>query len=220
MTVPVPSEFFVIQTRDATPIARWNIGLGSISSAGAALASASPGIYVNQQDRWLPWLPNPDFQTFASFHSMRVTSDMRAEYHAEIVRIREFPERPSRLACVYAWGSLDEAQHARNKMRGRFRGSILRCEPTHLLRTARCNSSLIGLAQRGESAGIFTGAEVIESFWRTYWSGSGADVTLQRQNLLDPSGPPETLRTSAEPVWEWLVDGTLTVAEIADNDPT
>jgi hypothetical protein len=216
--VDVPEELFVIVTKDAGPVAEWNIGLGSISSSGAAFASQYPDLYAEERDEWFPWLPNPDFQTFVGFHALRVSSDMRAEFNAEATRVRSFAGLPSRMACVFAWGSLDDALTARARMSGRFRGRILRCQPVSVLRSAVCNSAIVNFAQRAEKRGFFTDPAAVDLVWRTYWSGSGEQLTLERQNLLTPGGPPETVDMSREPLWEWLIDGRLQVLDVAAPD--
>lgn len=214
----LPTEFFVIVTTDAGSVIQWNLSLGRIASAGAAFAEQYPDVYDDHRDRWLPWLPNPEFQTFVGFHSLRVTGDMRAEYHAELLRIEEFHWLPSRMACLYAWGSLEDARLAKTRMKGRFSGKIIRCTPVGILRAARCNSALVNFAQRAERQGFLTDADTIRRLWRTYWSGSDELLKLERQNMLLPAGPPETVAMSQEPLWEWLIDGSLKVE--GDAEPS
>ena len=213
MRNPLPEELFVIVTKDAGAIAQWNLNLGRIGSAGAAFAEQDGTTYAEQRDEWLPWLPNPAYETFASFHMMRITSDMRMEYNAELARIRGFRAMPSRFACLFAWGSLEDALLAREKMSGRFKGEIKRCRPVVTLRWARCNSALVNFAQRAERRGFFTDQTTVDTTWHTYWSGSGKRLALERQNILDLPGPPETIEMSQTPLWEWLIDGTLDVIE-------
>ena len=207
----LPHELFVIVPRDLSPVAQWNMKLGQIASAGAAFAEVNPATYLEQRDQWLPWLPNPEFKTFVGFQMLRITSEMRAEYNAELTRIQEFSGLPSRLACLYAWSSLEDARTAKAKMKGRFNGKIIRCTPINVLRAARCNSALVNFAQRAERLGFFTDAASVRDVWRAYWSGSGAQLVMERQNLLDPQGDPETVRMSKEPLWEWLIDGALRI---------
>jgi len=216
MEPELPPELFVIVTRDISSVGKWNMSLGKIASAGAAFAEVNPGTYREQRDQWLPWLPNPDFTTFVGFQMLRITSEMRAEYNAELTRIQEFSGLPSRLACLYAWSTLEDARTARAKMMGRFDGKIIRCTPVDVLRAARCNSALVNFAQRAERLGFFTDAESVRDVWRAYWRGSGAQLVMERQNLLDPKGEPETVRMSKEPLWEWLIDGVLKIEGDAD----
>jgi len=108
---------------------------------------------------------------------------------------------------------LEDASLAREKMNGRFKGKIVRCQPAVVLRATRCNSALINFAQRAERRGFFTDPASAVLVWNTYWSGSGESLRMERQNLLNPSGPPETVEMSQEPLWEWLFDGTLDVIE-------
>jgi hypothetical protein len=68
-------------------------------------------------------------------------------------------------------------------------------------------------AQRAERRGFFTDQKTVDLTWRTYWSGSGEGLAVERQNILNPSGPPEIVEMSQEPLWEWLIDGTLDVIE-------
>lgn len=136
MEADLPAELFVIVTKDAGPMVEWNMSLGRIASAGAALAEVDPATYFGQRDQWLPWVPNPQFETFVGFHMLRITSEMRTEYNAEITRIQEFNGLPSRMACLYVWGSLADAVTAKEKMRGRFNGTITRCTPVNVLRVS------------------------------------------------------------------------------------
>jgi hypothetical protein len=96
-------------------------------------------------------------------------------------------------------------------MAGRFSGKIIRCTPAGILRAARCNSALVNFAQRAERQGFFTDEDSIRLVWRTYWSGSGEPIRIERQNAINPAGPPETVKMSQEPLWEWLIDGALKV---------
>jgi hypothetical protein len=218
MTVALPDELFVIVTKDASSVVKHNMSFGRVTSAGFAYAGQNPQLYAEQRDEWLPWIPNPAYQTFVGFHSSRVSSDMRVEYNAELTRLRYFRNLPSRLACLYAWGSLDDAIRAKTTIRGRFDGRILRCRPVTTLRSARCNSALVNFAQRSERGGYLTDHSAVDQVWRAYWSGSGQSLTMERQNLLDPSGPPETVEMSKEPLWEWLVDGALDIVESVDPE--
>jgi hypothetical protein len=213
MTEESPGELFVIVAKDASPIVKWNMKLGRITSAGLAHAQQNPQAYAALQDEWLPWIPNPNYKGDIGFHTLRVSSDMRAEYNAELTRLRHFKHLPSRLACLYAWGSLDDAVRAKETMKGRFNGTILLCRPGLTLRSARCNSALVNFAQRGERRGFFTDEASVHRVWDSYWSGSGELHRLERQNLLEPSGPPEALEMSEEPLWEWLIDGALDILD-------
>lgn len=58
MDLELPHELFVIVTRDISPVGQWNMRLGQIVSAGAAFSEVNPATYLEQRDRWLPWLPN------------------------------------------------------------------------------------------------------------------------------------------------------------------
>jgi len=213
VTEVLPDELFVILTKDASPIVKWNMSLGRIVSAGAAFAEQYPQAYAEQRDEWLPWIPNPEFQTFVGFHSLRVSSEIRAEYNSELARLKYFRYLPSRLACLYAWGSFGDAVSARAIMGGRFKGQILRCRPLNILRSARCNSALVNFAQRAERSGFFTEQAAIDQVWTTYWSGSGTQLTMERQNMLEPLGSAEKVEMSEQPLWEWLIDGALEIVE-------
>jgi hypothetical protein len=211
----LPEDLFIIATKDAGPIVKWNMNLGRIASSGALFAEQEPETYLSERDEWLPWIPNPEYRTFVGFHTLRVTSDIRVEYNAELARLRGHRGNPSRLACLFAWGSLDDATLAKSKMSGRFKGNILRCRPVLVLRATRCNSALVSFAKRAESAGFMTDQDAIEAIWSRYWSGSGEAIAIERQNLL--GGPPEKIEMSPEPLWEWLVDGALDIIETADD---
>lgn len=56
------------------------------------------------------------------------------------------------------------------------------------------------------------------AIWRAYWSGSGEPMSVERDNILAPAGPPEVLGMSTEPLWEWLIDGSLDIHEDVDPD--
>lgn len=214
----LPTDFFVFVT-STDPIIEWNMSLGSISSAGLARATAG-GVearqYLEQKDRWFPWIPNPDFKSFVSFQMVRVLSGWRVEYNAERVRVAEFPHLPSRLACLYAWGSLDDAKRANQIARGRYRGTLKRCRlASPPLRVARCNSAVVAFARHAEEGNFFS-EESANSTWRTYWSGSGEALEISRPNIMRPGGPPHRIPMPAEPLWEWLIDGKLHIEEDVD----
>ena len=86
-----------------------------------------------------------------------------------------------------------------------------RCELVGALRIARVNSEVVPIARKMEAMSAST-EELIEAVWGTYWSGAanrvgfnavvGADLIERRD-----------FRSRADPLWEWLIDGTLTVIE-------
>jgi len=207
----VPDEFFVVVTTE-DPVVSWNMSLGTISSASVARAAQAPQEYFAQQDQWFPFLPNPEFRTAVSWQLMRVIANYQVEPKAEHVRSTHYPHLPSRLGCLFAWGSLDDVREARRRMGGRFKGPVKRCSlASEPLRLARCNSAVISFARRAEERNFLSDMMVTEHVWHTYWSGSGEPLVVERDHAMDPSGAPDQVRMSDEPLWEWLIDGSLRI---------
>ncbi len=188
----------------------------NISSSAFAAYHSQPDVrssYDAGEDEWLPYIPNPKFKSFLSSQSLRTTTNYRAEYHAECVRCRYFRRAPSRLSAVFAWGSLDEARQAIAQQGSRYKGRPLkRCVlASPPLRAVRVNSEVVPLARKMEASGSTT-EELITQVWGTYWSGSSIQVgfnTVVGPDLIQR----ENVSARPEPLWEWLVDGSLTVVE-------
>lgn len=215
-TVRLPDHFYVFVTT-GDPVVRWNIDrIKNISSSGFAAYHSQPevrALYDAGEDEWLPFIPNPKFQTFLSFQAIRTTTNYRAEYHAECVRRRYFRNAPSRLAAVFAWGSLEEARLAATAPGGRYRGCPLkRCVLASApLRAVRVNSEVVPLAEKMESSGSMP-EEVITHVWSTYWSGSPDQVGFNRVVGTDLVERKDFL-SRPEPTWEWIIDGSFNVVD-------
>lgn len=209
-----PEEFFVCVTTE-NDILLHNISLGVITSASVLRATQEPEVYFRQQDQWLPFVPNPEYRTALSSQFLRTVVNYQVEYEAERVRCLSFRHLPSRLGCIFAWGSLNEAQVARETFAGRFRDApILRCLPNGtFLRLTRCNSAIIPMARHAQERGIFLDQESSEGVWRTYWSGSDQPVALERNGM---SGRAIRATSGNTPRWEWLIDGSLRIVESVD----
>lgn len=215
-TVRLPDDFYVFVTTD-DPVVRWNIDqIKNISSSGFAAYHSQPevrALYDAGEDEWLPFIPNPKFQTFLSFQAVRTTTNYRAEYHAECVRRRYFRNAPSRLAAVFAWASLDAARLAASAPGGRYKGCPLkRCVLASApLRAVRVNSEVVPLARKMESSGSIS-EELITRVWSTYWSGSADQVGFNRVIGSDLIERRDFL-SRLEPSWEWIIDGSLHVVD-------
>jgi hypothetical protein len=215
----LPTEFFVFITTDDLMV-RWNVEiLRSIDSAAVA-AYASPEFrlrYDAGEDVWLPFVPNPNPPNFLGSQSHRAATNYRAEYNAECVRMRQFRQAPSRLSAIFAWGSLDEAREALARNRGRYKSRPLkRCVlAAPPLRAIRVNSEVVPIARRMEAMNAST-AELIHDVWGTYWSSSSRQVGFNAITGFDPLKRKDIL-TRAEPLWEWLLDGSLRI--VGDVSP-
>jgi hypothetical protein len=211
MSTPLPDEFFVYVTTD-NPVVLWNLSLGRISSASIPLTPEAASAYESQEDRYLPYVINPDFNGAYSWQLMRTTASWRVEYGAETCRIRNFRNRPSRLGCLFAWGSLEEARAAEDIVGRRYRERPLkRCRIAAASRVLRANSAVVAFVKHVEE--FLPGSpDFTEHAWSVYWSGSDERLSVTWPSL-PPTGEPKKIEARSEPVWEWLIDGALDVIE-------
>lgn len=95
------------------------------------------------------------------------------ELVAGLVRRLSFPERPSRMACVFAWSTLEEAQ--------RFQSS-------HGLPTSAIYRVSCAVSSRHDMSLLYLGGTILGSwlFATRYWSGEAGPAPLWKNLLVPP----------------------------------
>ena len=208
-SVELPETFYVF-VNESVPVVAHNIRFTRRISSAAAGAWSDPdfvGKYLADGVDWLPFLPNPAMTPWLSFFGANLIASYGIEYAAELTRRRAFPDLPSRLSAVYAFGDRENAAEATRRY-GWPLGSVreFRLVPLPLTRIARCNMEIVSLA-RYASAVSSLDEQTQEAIWTSYWSGAG-DIALDLPGM--PLGERQ-VRHSGE-LWEFLIDGAIELA--------
>lgn len=177
----------------------------SFSSAGfveAHFNEDSKKRYLEGTATYLPYeRTQPSVNTISPF-MLTAMNEYRIEHDAEHVRLKYFPQLPSRLSAVYAFGDIDTCREVSDKW-GWDLSSVKQFElvPNELNRVVRVNMEVVSLA-RGVYKGATWGIEEIENIWKHYWSGN---------DNLSPEIPDKESRriVSSGVIWEYLIEGQL-----------
>jgi hypothetical protein len=200
-------ETFHVFVNESIPAVAHNISVTRRISSAAAGGWTDPDFvehYAKGEVDWLPFVPNPDMTPWLSFYGASLISNYGVEYGAETVRRRSFPEAPSRLSAVYAFGDRESATQATNRYGwppGRVRE--FRLVPLPLTRIARCNMEIVSLARYARAISSQDG-DTETALWTAYWSGEG-DIAMELPGV--PLGTREVRNSGV--VWEYLIDGAL-----------
>ena len=159
---------------------------------------------------YLPFIPNPDVDIkHPSSFGLREVAEYMVDYEAEVYRRSHKPTHlyPSRLGCVYAFGSREDALMA-SKQYG-YRMSDLKrfvinfaSEP----RVVKVNMQVVTQMWDIGPRQLFKEGDR-DKIWAHYWSGGGA---LPIETVLSEEGP-EILDHGV--IWEYLIDGQVQLAE-------
>ena len=202
----IPESFYVFVNESVPAVAHNITYTRRISSAAAGGWSDQAFVakYVENDVDWLPFVPNPAMSPWLSFFGANLTASYGVEYGAEMTRRRAFPNLPSRLSAIYAFGDRESAADATTKY-GWPPGSVreFRLVPHPLTRIARCNMEIVSLA-RYASAISSSDEQTQELIWTSYWNGDG-DIALELPGV--PLGQRQ-VRHSGE-LWEFLIEGAI-----------
>jgi hypothetical protein len=167
----------------------------------ASETARSQGV-VDGDWRWA--IPNPDMTPWGiSPFSMRLLGGYWNEYNGEMYRRETYPQCPSRLVSLFAFGD-EESCHVANRLHGWDLSEVRKFRPQHVSNWGRFDMSAISL-MNGAVAKMMTPLSD-NAIWEHYWSGSGEHIAyevpgaqLTTRDIL-PKQPT---------LWEYLIDGVL-----------
>ena len=207
----LPETFYVF-VNESVPAVAHNLRFTRRISSAAAAGWSDPDFvtkYLKNEVDWLPFAPNPAMTTWLSFFGANLIATYGIEYWAEMTRRRAFPDRPSRLSAIYAFGDRENAAEATRRY-GWPSGSVQEFRlvplPLPLTRVARCNMEIVSLARYASTVSSLD-EQTQDAIWTSYWSGEG-DIVLDLPGL--PLGERQ-VRHSGE-LWEFLIDGAIEIA--------
>lgn len=204
-----PDGFYVF-VNDQIPAVAHNMRFVGQIFSGAAAGWSDPAFveqYMRNEVDWIPFLPNAQVSPWLSFFNAGLVGDYAVEYHAELCRRELFPDRPSRLSALFAFGDRASCERAAQLYRWDL-GTVrhFKLVPHPLTRVARVNMEIVSLARHAHRvAAVEKHAE--RALWEAYWAGR-SEVELE----LPSPEPAERRRTKSGVIWEYLVDGVLALA--------
>ena len=213
----LPEYFYVFLHSDRMWHLKWNFRLSktltSASITNALFDTDASNKYFAGDIDYIPFVPNPnvDMKSPSSF-SLREVSNYMVDYNAELFRKQHNTTKtyPSRFGCIYAFGSLKDAQKAAEEWNfdlNDLRNFKLK-DIGAFTRVIKVNMQIIS-----QMWDIGTGAtfhpEMNEIIWSHYWGG-GAELPLEVPNLKTGAGL-QTINYGV--IWEYLIDGQLELVE-------
>lgn len=208
---PIPDRFYVF-VNAADPMVWHNVNnVGAIVSAGAAMASEDPAFgsaYADGTAEYAPFVPNPGLASrFVSKFSISASSSYAIELELENFRRKFHPLCPSRLSCVFAFGSEEDCRRVAQK----YRWDISTVRMFHLAPTPpytrihRANMELVSLLRGVFGMGSISQNE-FKKYCEYYWAGGGR-ISVEVP-ITGPDGIERRVSTCDE-VWEYLIEGRL-----------
>lgn len=210
MSEPLPEPLYVY-VDGSNPIVHHNVFTMKRLFSPAVLCWEDPEQarrYQANEIDWLPFVPNErvgpdDCANGVSFFALGLTAQYRVEYNAELARRHAYPQSPSRLSAIYAFG--DEQSYMRaNALYGWPLGSLhrFRLIPHPLTRWTRVNMEIVSLSRR-TSTTSYRDPVTEHQVWDAYWSGAGS-IDLEIPQRL---GGRQVVSSGV--IWEYLIDGVL-----------
>jgi hypothetical protein len=220
----VPQKFYVFVDQ-LRPVTSHNIKfVGSFSSGAWTTALSDPNFaqkYLADTVDYIPFAPNPSMDGgFLSPYHVSTITDYALEYNAELTRAAKFPDHPSRLSAIFAFGDHQSCVSVAQK----HSWSLNEVEEFTLVsgppftRVAKVNMEIVSLMRLATRDSMMD-ANTIDGIWQHYWSGGG-EVTMELPGAdfkrhVVPSGE----------IWEYLIEGRLdriggTLGAPAQTSPT
>jgi hypothetical protein len=203
------NEFYVFVNLN-NPIVRHNLSLpGKLLVSPVCAALGDDGFleqYQNGTVDFLPFVRNTKVSTgFMSFFTHNIITTYRVEHDAEVCRRQFFPNKPSRLSAIYAFGSFEDCLKA-SELYGWAVEHIRKFTKKQIVRHACVNMEIVSLVRSAYRYSF--SQEEIEKIWKSYWGGDGS-ITIESPTM----GPlPNTYeKHSSGVIWEHLIDGALTL---------
>jgi hypothetical protein len=213
-TTPLPERFYVFVNEQAgvtidpsgTTVVQHNLGVMNGRLMSVSLVPAYSGgnghqdAYGAGRLHWRMDMTDDPLHggTLSPFVMRRLAGRaFQLELDAETARSARHGLLPSRLAGLFAFGSLDDCHEAIDR-HGWPLDQVRAFRPGNILRAVRLDMEITTIAEGLYSNGILD-SSAVEQFWDTYWSGGIAEQ-------LGPSGRTGDVRS---PLWEWLIDGEL-----------
>lgn len=206
----IPQQFYILVDMN-NPITKHNIErTGGFSSGAVAnwyLPSNFRSKYFEGTVNYLPFILNMehDFGGISMFCN-NITSDYRVEYNCELYRKSKFKFFPSRFSTLYAFDSWNTCLEVQKKYKWWGCTAMpFKLEPGEFNRVIRVNMEIISLCRYLNNR-MTLDSEIQNTIWNHYWSGKG-DIKIQ----VDEG---EIVNSGI--IWEYLIEGRLTLIESKD----
>lgn len=212
----VPEIFYIFLHSKRMWHLKWNFRLTktltSASVANTFFDMISLSKFMAGTVDYIPFIPNPnvDMHSPSSF-SMREVAEYTVDYNAELHRKQheETKRYPSRFGCIFAFGSIEEAERAANdwnfSMSDLKKFKLNTAAPT---RVVKVNMQIISQMWSIGNGAAFN-QEDQGAIWDHYWKGGG-EFPLDVPNLQTGVGR-QTINNGV--IWEYLIDGQLEYVE-------
>ena len=177
---------------------------GRITSSGYGSSLADPVFrqrYINNEVDYLPFVMNPnDTDKEISLFSLSVAAEYSLEFGLENYRSDRYPDKPSRLSGVYAFGDYATCMIAHQLYSWPLEN--VRQFTLQLDDLTRIHAGNMEVVSYMRSAMRFAaGTEMQMKAYEHYWSGDG-DFSMSHFLLADSPIPGRI-------VWEYIIEGQL-----------
>ena len=217
----LPEYFYLFLHSDRMWHLKWNFKLTktltSASITNTSFDMVTLNKYIAGEMDYIPFLPNPslDMKSPSSF-SLREVSDYMVDYNAELFRKQhEITKKyPSRFGCLYAFGSLQDAQKAAEEWNFNMNDlhKFKLKNIGELTRVVKVNMQIVSQMWNIGTGTTFD-QQANDIIWEHYWSGK-AELPLDVPDLKTGEGR-QILNYGV--IWEYLIDGQLELIEQYDK---
>lgn len=192
-------------------MANWQANtIKQLTSSGytfALMSEENRRAYEEDRIDYLPFIKNPSYNCFISPFCVNAMNDYRIEHDCELVRKNYFPNSPSRLSAIFAFGDMERCKQVSMKY-GWPLSQVRKFElmENELTRVLKANMEIISLARHAyANSGI--DQQTIESIWKAYWNNE-RNVKFE---MLSTDLNRRILESGA--ITEFLIEGRLKLVE-------
>jgi len=197
----LPTSFWVFVSRSNFLAAHNVAAVGQITSPSVVAR------ITGKEEEYLAAIPNPDATGAVSQFGLSLLGRYWSEYNGELLRRQEFPGKPSRFGALFAFGDFQTCEKVAEKHHWDI-SEVREFKPLLVANWGRFDMSLVTLMNGVTARSNLPFSDM--TLWRAYWSGSGEGAAWTMPSATN-LGEMETF-SSGEPVWEYLIDGSLKLA--------
>lgn len=140
-------------------------------------------------------------------------NEYRIEWDAEQTRRRHFPQKPSRLSAIYAFGDEQTCVEVNRKHEWPLETvrKFTLVNPEGNARATKVNMEVVSLMRFAYPLAAWSAAK-LDNIWAHYWSGNG-NISVEAPDLRQGQA---WRRMDSGVIWEWLIEEQV-VSE--DDEP-
>ncbi|HMM22958.1 MAG TPA: hypothetical protein PKA10_19790 [Selenomonadales bacterium] len=188
-----------------------NIFVQNNFKSSNAIASGSvnnfhdPNFISAYQNGEIVWIPEPEYgsKSFGAFIESALRYFYGSERDAELIRSMYYKSNPSRFSAVYGFGDYNTCEVVAQKYNWDINTvKMFRINEHPLNRITKANMEIVSYLRgiyAGQNGSLLTDDKIVNA-WKAYWDGAawpGAEIG----------------EAPGEPIWEYLIDGVLYLAE-------